>query len=118
MARWLIHDLFADIPECDGYLPLSVAFGQSLAVECDQDPLEREELRSDLLQSSPAQELMRFFLRLLQSGQLRSATRPIGGGPVASMPPNHWQADQPQERFLSSRYCRADPFRFDAEPDS
>lgn len=118
MPRWLIDEIFADIPECHGYLPLSIAFSQFLAVECDEDPLDRERLRENLNTASAPQELQRWFVRLLQSGELRSASRPQGGGAVTPMPPTHWQADSLTERFMTSLYARQAPFDPRASTDS
>jgi len=118
MSRWIVHDLFSKIPESHGHIALSVAFAQFIAVKCDVDPFDHETLEALLRETSCAQEVLRWFLRLLQSGHLRSASRPIGGGALTKITHNHWQADDVIARFLTSQYCRAEPFATSASPDA
>ncbi len=118
MSSWIVHEIFEEIPECAEHIPLSVAFAQFVAVECDVDPFDRQALRAELRSTSCAQELMRWFVRLLQTGTIRSASRPIGGGPLRQIKADHWQADDVAERFISSRYARDKPYDPQAEPDT
>ncbi len=118
MTRWISHDLYAHIPECDGYLALSIAFAQFAAVKCGVNPFEQLELAAALGESSETQEVLRWFVRLLQSGKLRSVSRPIGGGPVAKIGNSHWHADDVVTRFLTSQYSRVEPFSAEASPDA
>lgn len=118
MPQWVIHDQFARIPECEGKVALSIAFAQFIAVECDQDPFDQVTLAQHLAEATPPQQVMRWFARLLQSGQLTSFSRPLGGGPVATISPVHWQADDLVARFLTSQYSRTQPFDPSADPDS
>lgn len=114
---WLTGDLFASLPEHHGYVPLGPAFAQFVAVECDEDPLDRQGLREMLGEASAVQEVMRWMQRLLQTGELKAISRPFGGGAAAAIPPSHWQADDVLERFLDSRYAKGSPFDPKAEAD-
>lgn len=118
MSRWLIHDLYAHIPECAGHLALSIAFAQFVAVKCDEDPFDQLQLEAQLRESSCAQEVMRWLIRLLQAGELRAVSRPIGGGPIAPLSRNHWHADDLVLRFLTSQYSRSEPFTDSAPNDA
>lgn len=118
MSLWIVHPQFAHVPECNGHIPLSMAFAQFVAVDCDVDPFDQQELRAELSEASAVQETSRWLLRLLQSGELRTASRALGGGAPAAIPLGHWQVDDVTERLLSSQYSRADPFNATAAPDS
>lgn len=118
MPSVLIHEIFADIPECADYIALSKVFAQLVAVECDLDPFDQDELRNELAAPSPTQEVLRWFTRRFQAGQLGAVGRPIGGGPLKPIPRDHWYADKMADRFVSSRYCRSKPFDPDAPHDT
>jgi prophage regulatory protein len=118
VSSWIVHEIFEEIPECAEHIPLSVAFAQFVAVECDGDPFDREALRAELRSASCAQELMRWFVRLLQTGKIGSAGRPLGGGPVKQIKADHWHADDVAERFISSSYAREKPYDAQALHDT
>lgn len=118
MPSWLVHEVFAEIPECAAHVPLSVAFAQFIAVECDADPFDQEELRVELQAPSCVQETMRWFVRQLQTREIRAIGRPLGGGPLKEIALEHWHADDVAERFVSSRYSRANPFEPSAKADT
>lgn len=116
--QWMTDNLFASVPEVGGHVPLVIAFSQFVAVECDQDPLDRDLLYEDLSCASCAQQVMRWLLRLLQAGELRGSSRPLGGGNLSAIPATHWQADEVRKRFHKGQYSRAHPFVPEAEADS
>lgn len=118
MPSWFVHDNFAEIPECASHLPLAVVFAQLVAVECDQDPFEQDELRRSLRLASVPQELLRWFVRLLQAGELTAMGRPVGGGPLRLVPADHWHADDVVERVVLSTYSRLRPFDPSAPHDT
>jgi prophage regulatory protein len=118
MANWMVHDVYASIPECAGHVPLSVVFAQFVAVECDIDPFDQINLREELDGPSCTQQVMRWLVRCLQSGSVRSSSRPLGGGPLTSVPASHWQADLLAERFVTSQYPRSAPYDPKASADA
>lgn len=118
MPRWIYAEAFASLPECAGHLPLSIAFAQFVAVEVGVDPLDRIGLEAELRGATEAQNFLRWHVRLLQDGQLRSVRRQLGGGLVEAIPASHWGVDDPVDRFITSQYCHSDPFNSLAVPDS
>lgn len=118
MPNWIVHEVFASIPECANHVPLSVVFAQLVAVECDIDPFDRISLEAELDAPSCAQQVSRWLVRCLQSGSVRSSSRPLGGGPLTSVPANHWQADVLAARFMSSQYARSAPYDPSVQADS
>lgn len=118
MPRFIIHDQFADVPECAGHLALSIAFSQFLAVLADEDPFDRPAVEQKMRTASAVQEVLRWCLRLLQTEELRSYRKPIGGGPLSPMPSGHWHVDDAVERFITSQYNLADPFSSGGAADS
>ena len=61
------------------------------------------------------QNCIKLFAKPLQDGRFKTFARAFGGGPTLSIPPHHWELDDPTHRYARSAYAFDSPFDANAE---